>query len=73
MVTVYFEDDGQDFLEWDIQDGKVVDCRPFQSWCWNGTLVHNYAFRKGTVLDITLKDGRRTTLKHKVEEVVLHK
>ena len=31
MIRVTFEDQGQDFLEWDIEDGVVVDCRPFQA------------------------------------------
>jgi len=28
MITVYLEDHGQDFLEWDIEKGTVVACRP---------------------------------------------
>lgn len=41
-ITVFFVDDGQDFLEWDLSDkGEVVECRPFQGWLWNGTMVHN--------------------------------
>jgi len=70
MITVYFEDDGQDFLEWDIEDGKVIRCRPFQAWVWNGTLVHNNRIRKGTRLVITTKEGLGTTLDHKVARVV---
>jgi len=36
MITIEFEDKGQDFLEWDIdsESGKVVDCRPFQASIW---------------------------------------
>ncbi len=41
MITVIFKDEGQDFLEWDIDKGKVVACRPFQEWLWLGTLVHS--------------------------------
>ncbi len=40
MKTLIFEDDGQDSLEWDIDEsGKVVDCRPFQGFAWIGTKV----------------------------------
>jgi hypothetical protein len=39
--TVRFEDHGQDFLEWDIVDKKVVACRPAQSWLWVGFEVLN--------------------------------
>ena len=41
MITVYLVDGGQDFLEWDIEDGEVTGCRPFQGWLWIGTKVHN--------------------------------
>lgn len=36
ITTIEFEDKGQDFLEWDLDDetGKVLDCRPFQARIW---------------------------------------
>ena len=37
--TIAFEDHSQDFLEWDVKDGVVVACRPFQEWAWKGTKV----------------------------------
>ncbi|MCY1408136.1 hypothetical protein D3C76_654870 [compost metagenome] len=40
MQTIYFEDLGQDFLEWDIdRNGVVVASRPFQAEVWCGTVV----------------------------------
>ncbi len=69
MQTVYLVDQGQDFLEWDIEDGKVVACRPLQGWLWNGTEVHNTNIQPGDILDITTPRGRRTTLNHPVERV----
>jgi len=69
MITVHFEDHGQDFLEWDIKDGVVVDCRPFQGWLWNGTKVHNTDIQDGDILQITTTDGVERTLKYPVERV----
>lgn len=69
MITVYLEDHGQDFLEWDIEDGTVVDCRPFQGWLWNGTKVHNTDIQPGDILQITTTDGVERTLKYPVERV----
>ena len=70
MITVHFEDHGQDFLEWDIEDGIVVDCRPFQGWHWNGTRVHNDHIFPGTILDITPATAdHRTTVNYLVERV----
>lgn len=70
-MTIVLEDHGQDFLEWDLdKKGEVVDCRPFQGWAWNGTIVHNKTIIPGDILDITTKFGKRTTLNYPVERVV---
>lgn len=68
MITVYLEDHGQDFLEWDIEDGMVVDCRPFQGWLWKGAKVHNTNIQLGDILEITCA-GARLTLNYPVESV----
>lgn len=68
MITVYFEDHGQDFLEWDIEDGVVVGCRPFQDWLWKGTRIHTADIQPGVILEITARSGRRT-LNYPVERV----
>lgn len=72
MITIYFEDHGQDFLEWDIEGSKVVGCRPFQEWLWKGTPVHNTSIKPGDILKITTKSLGRTTLKYPVKRVVEH-
>ncbi len=42
IKTILFEDHGQDFLEWDINElGEVVDSRPYQGWIWSGCMVLN--------------------------------
>jgi len=70
MITIFFVDDGQDFLKWDINDkGEVVDCRPFQGFVWIGTKVHNKDIKPGDQLDITTPDGTRRRLIHAVEKV----
>ncbi len=71
MITVYLEDHGQDFLEWDIEDGVVIECRPFQGCLWNGTKVHNTDIQPGDILEITVRGGR-TTLNYPVERVMEH-
>ncbi len=72
MLTVYLEDQGQAFLEWDIEGGVVVDCRPFQGWLWNGTKIHNTNIQPGDILEITTRTGGRTSLLYPVERVVEH-
>lgn len=44
MKTIFFEDQGQDFLEWDINDdNEVIDSRPFQRRVWVGFKVDRIA------------------------------
>jgi len=73
METIVFVDHGQDFLEWDIEEGEVVACRPFQEDVWKGTIVHNKNIKKGDILDITPPTSKRTTLAHPVESVILNR
>ena len=55
MLTIVFEDKGQEFREWDIQDGMVVECRPKQADIWVGTRVHTPigGMRPGVRLEVT--------------------
>ena len=71
IQTVTFVDEGQDFLEWDIEFseegkpgevliGKVVDCRPFQADTWIGTEVYGADIRPGDLLSIVPRStGKR--------------
>lgn len=58
MQTIFFEDNGQDFLQWDIdQDGVVTDSRPFQAGAWVGTFLSD------------IKVGGRPTITHPREGI----
>lgn len=40
VKRLHFEDQGQDFLWWDInQSDEVVDCGPFQASIWVGSQI----------------------------------
>jgi len=68
MRTLVFEDNGQDFLEWDIDDkGVVVASRPFQNSVWKGTIVTR--IRKGRHPRIKTRHIGEGTLIHKVIEI----
>lgn len=73
FYTATFEDNGQDFLEWIIKDGVVIDCQPFQSWLWvgrevsteNGQVILNPQCR------LTVASGIHGTspIKHRVTDI----
>ena len=69
MQTVTFKDQGQDFLEWDIENGVVVGCRPFQSRVWVYTRIHNTDIQPGDHLRITTPRGKARVLNYSVESV----
>lgn len=68
---IEFEDKGQDFLTWEInEDLNVIDCWPFQSSIWEGCKVHAIP-SPGEFVTIETK-GSATgpmTIKYKVEKV----
>ncbi len=72
MRRIYFEDHGQDFLSWTVNEqGIVVECEPFQSWLWVGARVlgANHLCR-GDVVDFMHKGGEPVkTLNYRVERV----
>jgi hypothetical protein len=73
-ITVTFEDHGQDFLEWDIQGGKVVGCRPFQAFAWCGDTVLSESFEVGGKITIkTRMEEREITIRYPLVKVVRHK
>ena len=51
-ITVELADHGQDFLEFDIKQGHIVETRPFQAWHWNGLEVLNETIEAGDYIAI---------------------
>lgn len=51
--TVELEDHGQDFLEFDIKGGVIVDTRPFQGFVWDGRKVLNTKIGVGDYIDLS--------------------
>ena len=54
---IYFEDFGQDFLEWHIDErGYVLDSRPFQRSIWAGSFTIPQTAKIGGELAIWLNE-----------------
>ncbi|MEN5434123.1 hypothetical protein ABE545_10810 [Sphingobacterium faecium] len=72
MKKIYFEDQGQDILWWEIGAyGIVSACGPFQGSIWIGSEVIAHEFLKvGDQLEFISKfrDGLRT-LRYKIEKI----
>lgn len=54
---VELQDEGQDFLEFDIVDGRIQATRPFQGFVWNGRRVINASIQAGDTLVLSRKEG----------------
>ncbi len=74
VTTIFFQDNGQDFLEWDISEsGKVIACRPFQAQVWIGCTVIKDTITVGYRLDFTTKDNLLMNMNYIVESVTTKK
>jgi hypothetical protein len=70
-ATITFEDQGQDFLAWDVKDRKVVACRPFQADLWVGSEVLSFP-EVGKTVEIQMpkdRGGRRVWVKYPLVKV----
>ena len=70
MIRVYFKDDGQDCLWWEIDaEGNVTDA-DMQGWVWIGTKVDiKQPIKEGAPLYVTFKDSVSGIWKHPVIKV----
>lgn len=67
---IYFEDKGQDFLWWIIDEfGLVIDCGPFQGFVWIGSTVDLDTIKEGSNLCLETDSVGYMMLKHKVESI----
>lgn len=67
-ATVVFEDHGQDFLRFHIQDRRVVACEPFQADIWCGIEVTGFPV-VGELLEFRRDDGKLTCIKYPIARV----
>lgn len=69
MKTIFFEDNGQDFLEWDIdENGLVIDSRPFQATVWCGLILDIGSLVIGGFPTFN-RDGTAKYIKHRIEKI----
>lgn len=73
VQKITFEDRGQDFLEWYVRDGIVIDCQPHQGMIWVGTkLVYpqGLPLTPGRIINlISPSTGKVSDLKYPVESI----
>lgn len=69
VQKITFVDSGQDFTDFYIREGIVIDCQPAQGMVWVGTKVVGEV-AVGKFIEIESRfTGRNTFLKHYVESV----
>ncbi|HAZ00683.1 MAG: hypothetical protein A2W90_14495 [Bacteroidetes bacterium GWF2_42_66] len=67
---IYFEDHGQDFLWWIIdENGTVIDCGPFQASVWVDCKVLNNEIEIGEFVVFETKVGDIMELKYSIEKI----
>ena len=69
---IYFEDHGQDFLEWHInEDGYVIDSKPYQRRIWAGKFTIPQTAKVGEKLAIWL--GKESWVNYPIREIKILK
>lgn len=69
MKRIIFEDHGQDFLEWVIDEtNTVVECEPAQGFVWNQSVV--LTMEVGEQPEIQTWTGLKFTLAYPIVEIV---
>nr|WP_192963448.1 hypothetical protein [Pseudomonas fluorescens]CEK42283.1 hypothetical protein PQBR57_0330 [Pseudomonas fluorescens SBW25] len=69
VQKITFVDSGQDFTEFFVREGVVIDCQPYQGSVWVGTKVVANATVGQFIEIVPRATGRATFLQHKVEAV----
>lgn len=69
VQKITFVDTGQDFTEFYVREGIVIDCQPFQGAVWVGTKLVEPATAGQLIQIVPRTTGRATFLQHKVEAV----
>jgi hypothetical protein len=71
-MLIHFEDHGQDFLTWQVDNlGFVVDCRPFQAsvWCGVEVLGPRRLFVGGTVRYVRGDRPQSKTIRYPIKAI----
>jgi len=66
---VRLEDQGQDFLEFHIENGKITESVPFQSWLWTEFEVIQKKIVPGMHLKLRRRGQKPVILKYPVVSV----
>lgn len=72
VTKITFEDHGQDFSEWYVRDGIVIDCQPHQGRFWVGTRLEYPAgplVEGGSVHYRSSNSGELLYLKYPIEAI----
>lgn len=75
VKRIKFEDHGQDFTWWDVdEDGIVVGCGPFQAGIWCGCKVRSHPKLKpgDAVLFKSPHFNKLSTLSYLIEKIINH-
>lgn len=69
VTHIFFENNGQNFLQWQLKDGVVVKSLPVDTDEWNGFQVDNDDIRVGCFLPVTDNKGDVVKIMHRIEKV----
>jgi predicted RNA-binding protein with RPS1 domain len=70
VTKITLEDCGQDFLEWYVRNGIVIDCQPFQGFVWVGASIHNtLKVGQKPMVSVLCNPDEKSKLNYKIEKL----
>lgn len=70
LTKIHFQDKGQDFTEWTVNDeGVVVDCQPFQASVWVGLKIYNWPCKVGQKPYFRVPGHGKQKLNYKITKI----
>ena len=77
-ATIHFEDQGQDFLEWDLEilssiEARVTAARPFQNDIWKGChVIFDSKTKEGDFITFTRNFVDANQIKYPLAKIERH-
>ena len=69
-VKLYFENNGQDYLQWTVQNGVVIKSLPDTSKRWFGVKVDENAVYLGNNITVIDHQNDVVVIPHKIEDII---
>ncbi len=70
LVKIFFENNGQDYLQWTVKDDVVVESLPDTGGRWLGVKVDENYIYIGNKITVTDRNNDVVLVPHSIEDII---